>query len=481
MRTTLADDLRESRICKTVLHHDYSEFPDELRQLIELAEYGFGDPANREIMCGYRAAKHNGGNIMAHMEVHAATLAIYQRPADRVESPSEILPDVRRLLNRAAKEKIAAAHADIEVMGESSAFGVLGRLQKNELPAQHIVATDAIPWDELNKPVSYENNLIGDRFLEKGQALLLYGPAGCGKSVAGLQCCVEWAAGIDAFHLPPVRPLRVVIIQTEDSLDDQREALAGIRSASYLTPDHQALIEKNLIILPAISGGNPEALARVMESAAERHGPDVINVNPLLAFCPGDPARELGGILYQVIDPILKRHNVGFLGVHHTPKTNNRDTSGYGRHDWQYLAAGDARVANWPRAMMQIEEAKYPVYKFHVTKRGQRTGWTWDQKPTNELHFRHCDGMVRWADAMPEEIATANNSKDYTQILEILPPQSESGISRERMQQLAKSRLNAGKSRADAWLKLANEDGEVETISERTKSNRVTHLFRRSA
>jgi hypothetical protein len=173
--------------------------------------------------------------------------------------------------------------------------------------------------------------------------------------VAGLQGSAEWAVGLNGLHIKPASPLRIVILQTEDSLNDTRESLAGILASSVFTAEKLALAEENLIILPPVPGGTGHDLAALLDAAAIKHKPDLILVNPLLAFCPGDPARELGGLLYQVVDPILKRHRVGFVGVHHTPKTNNRDTSGYGAHDHQYLAAGDARVANWPRAMIQIE------------------------------------------------------------------------------------------------------------------------------
>lgn len=336
----------------------------------------------------------------------------------------------------------------------------------------------ATPWAELSKPVSYADNLLGNRFLERGQGLLLYGPAGCGKSVAGLQGCVEWSAGLDGLHIAPVQPLRIVIIQTEDSLDDTREALAGIRASSCLKPEHQEAIERNLFILPAVPGGSPDILARYIEQAATQFKPDLLLVNPLLAFCPGDPARELGGILYGTVDPIIKRHRLGFLGVHHTPKTNNRDTSDYGRHDHQYLAAGDARVANWPRAMVQIEEVRYPTYRFRIAKRGARAGWTWDGKPTTERYFQHHACEVRWIDAMPEAVTEAKQTENYREIVSVLPAPDKPGISRDRVQENAKAQLGIGKHKADSWLKLAIEDGIVERIEVESEHKRKEATFR---
>lgn len=232
------------------------------------------------------------------------------------------------------------------------------------------------------------------------------------------------------------------------------------------------------IILPPVPGGTGEDLARAL-TAAMRYRPDLVLVNPVLAFCPGDPTRELGGIFYRFVDPVIKRHKVGFLGVHHTPKLNNRDTSGYGAHDHQYLAAGDARVANWPRAMIQIEPVAKGVYRFRASKRWQRTGWTWDLQPTNERFFRHASDCVRWIDATPQEASEAQAVEDYRTILSVLPTADEPGISRTRLRELAKKRLGIGRDKSDDWLKLAIEDGVVDRIASPTENNRTEMLFRR--
>jgi hypothetical protein len=337
-----------------------------------------------------------------------------------------------------------------------------------------------LTWEELLQPVDYSDNLLGNRFLEYGQGLILYGPAGCGKSVAGLQVCAEWSAQLDGLHITPARPLKIVIIQTEDSRNDFRETLPGILKSHLFTHDKIGLVKQNLIILPPVPGGTELDLGKLLNAAALMHKPDILYANPLLAWCSGDPTRELGGLLYQTVDPIIKLHRVAFMGVHHTPKTNNRDTSGYGAHDYQYLAAGDARVANWPRAMIQIEPVAKDVYRFRVSKRWQRTGWTWNGQPTKERYFQWAKDRVAWIDARPEAAEEAQNVEDYKRILEVLPPHDQPGISRERIHNLAKNKFNLGKNRADSWLKLALEDGAVDRKEKRNpKTKRKEAFFRR--
>ncbi|MDE2105466.1 MAG: AAA family ATPase [Patescibacteria group bacterium] len=351
----------------------------------------------------------------------------------------------------------------------------------DEEPTGNTSLPPALTLSELDAPLDLSENLLGDRWLEYHQGALLYGPAGCGKSVAAHQACCEWAAGLAGLHIQPARPLRIVIIQTEDSLNDLRETRAGILASSCFGPEQLALVRKNLVILAAVPGGNPADLAALLDGAASEYQADLLHVNPLLAWCATDPTKDLGHLLYQVIDPVLKRHRTSFFGVHHTPKMNRIDTSGYGQHDHQYLAAGDARVANWPRAMVMIAESKFPVYRFLLTKRGHRAGWTWDGKPTFERFFKHHSAPeIRWVDAMPAEVEQAEAVENYNDLSDLLPAADKPGISRERIRDLAKNKLGIGKHKADEWTKLLVEDGKLERLEVPTKSKRKEALFRRA-
>lgn len=334
-----------------------------------------------------------------------------------------------------------------------------------------------IPWHSLLEPVSYSDNQLGDRFLEAGQGFILFGPSGSGKSVAALQMGCEWAAGLPGLHIRPERPLRVVVLQTEDSLNDQREVLSGILDDPKFTPEHQKLVQDNLVILPQAAGGSPGELARAMDRYAAKFKPDMISVNPLLAFCDKDPTKELGGILYQHIDPVLKRRKISFLGVHHTTKTNNKDTSQYKSHDYQYLAAGDARVANWPRAMISIEEVGRGVYRFRLAKRDHRAGWTLNGKATDVLYFRR-HRPIRWVDATLEDVHESEWVENYRVLVSVLPNPDQEPISRDRIRDLAKKTINVGKHKADSWLKLLIEDKLVEQVQIETENKRHAVLFR---
>lgn len=453
----LLDQLEES------LFHDHRH-TTVFRSLLALQEDG--DPLDPVAL--FQRAKDAG-----HIEDAGGMEYVLALP-DATPSPANFPTYLSTLRDRAARR---AMLAECEALRKRALdFSVPVRVERKTAP---------IPWPELNATVDRSANLLGDRFLERGQGLVLFGPAGSGKSVAGLQAQVFWAAGLPGLHIPPSRPLRIVVLQTEDSIDDVRETLAGIRTDPALTPDRWAMVEQNLAILPALPGGNPERLSALLRAVAGDFKADMVSLNPLLAFCPGDPARELGGILYQIIDPAIKAARVGFMGIHHTPKTNNRDTTGYGSHDWQYLAAGDARVANWPRAMISIEESGFPVYRFRLAKRGHRAGWTdQDNRPITERFFAHCcQGNIRWVDATGEQAAQASCQRQKTalDLLALVP--LDAPIPKTTLIQLANTPTNGqpgiGIVKAKGFLDQLLHEGKLHVWLVKRKGTNPMRLISR--
>jgi hypothetical protein len=367
----------------------------------------------------------------------------------------------------------------------------LTELQKQILASESI---KQIPWGSLRKPPDYSNSIFENGALERGQGAIAYGPSGCGKSTLAFQASGCWAAGMAGMHIMPVKPLRIAALQTEDSLNDLRKYCEGIFAQRIFTPEKIALIEKNFLIMEPVPGGDPEYLKKLLDDVATGYQPDLILLNPLLAFCTADYTRELGALLYQVIDPVIKKHGIGFLGVHHTTKP--RDTSAYKAHEHQYLAAGDARIANWPRLSIQLEPvAINPVLvaRLRIAKRWQCIPWLNEKgEPTNERYIKHSSGLIWWEDASQEEADSAREDEAPRKILDILPAPSEQGVIRDELRVRAKNKLNIGKDKADAWLNIMLFDGLVERYEFQTegkgkgrgkgkgKPKRKVALFRRA-
>jgi hypothetical protein len=346
------------------------------------------------------------------------------------------------------------------------------------------ISLKRIPFEQLQRPPDDKNAIFENRSLEYGQGGLLFGPSGCGKSTLAFQACTCWAAGLAGAHIAPVKPLKIVILQTEDSVNDLRAYVDGILSEDCFTPEKITLVKENLIVPEPVSGGDPHYLRGLLDLAANKYKPDLISLNPLLAFCAADYTRELGSMLYTVIDPVIKAHHVGFLGVHHTPKPFSKAGQSYGAYDYQYLAAGDARIANWPRLSLQLEPlAVNPVLIacLRIAKRWQRIRWMNEfGEPTRERFIKHSPDKIWWADATQNEVTLARETENAGEILEILPGPSEPGILREEIRILAKNELGVGRNKADDWLKIELHAGMVVREEIASQGNRKTALFKRA-
>ena len=100
--------------------------------------------------------------------------------------------------------------------------------------------------DLLNAEIDESQNLLGNRWLERGTFATMIGSSGVGKSVAATQGGILTAAGLPFFGIKPPRPLRVLIVQSEDSRNDR---IDQVQCARVLVPtEKHAETDKNLFI-----------------------------------------------------------------------------------------------------------------------------------------------------------------------------------------------------------------------------------------
>ena len=223
--------------------------------------------------------------------------------------------------------------------------------------------------DLIDKPIDEGQTLLGNRFLCRGGGLFLVGPSGVGKSTLTLGLAAAFGAGIDYLGISPSKPLKTLIVQAENDEGDVIEQIRGAYGS-----DREGI--ENLHICPIghlVGVGLIEAIDRLIK----RHAPDIMILDCLHAYL-GDDAKEskaLGIFLRQLLNPVIKRHGVGAVIVHHTPKTSNQDRTNWNPSDYQYAAAGGAEIANWCRSMLVLEATDVVgVFRLVAAKRGGRIG-----------------------------------------------------------------------------------------------------------
>jgi hypothetical protein len=288
-------------------------------------------------------------------------------------------------------------------------------------PSQGVIGQEAMPpppkamsLADIRNHLPKQNNLLGDRFLCRGQGLVVAGPSGIGKSSAIFQAGVQFALGKRAFGIEPAQQLRVLMIQAEDDSGDMKEMLAGQAKGTNLT--EAQMYAANIWIVYENTRSGDAFLAEVLEPLLREYSPDLVILNPLFAYLGADvnQSEAVTRFLRRKLNPLLEKYNCGAIIVHHTPKSTNRDSSKWKATDFMYAGAGSAEITNWARAVMVMEPTNNPrIFKFIAAKRDRRIGWVDGAgKPENTRYFSHADPSqgIFWNPATPAQIQTARKS-----------------------------------------------------------------------
>jgi hypothetical protein len=231
------------------------------------------------------------------------------------------------------------------------------------------------PTGYIEVGICKEDILLGDGYLERGCASLLAGPSGIGKSSIQMQkgCC--WACGSSAFDLAPPRPLRVVMVQNEDSRNDLVRQSEVARALS-LDPE---LIRKNFWI-ETVRGKIGQDAIKIMCWLIKWWKADLLLVNPLSAYHDGDISRNTDNVafLYGELGELLDQLRIGLDAAHHKgkpPKTQQKPREDV-YHEVMYDILGGSVLTNFFRGIMTVSPiANSNIHKFTLAKRFEESQW----------------------------------------------------------------------------------------------------------
>ncbi len=278
--------------------------------------------------------------------------------------------------------------------------------------------------------------LLGHRFLCSRGGLLFVGPSGIGKSSAAVQQDLLWGLGRPAFGIVPARPLRILTVQAENDDGDLGEMVRGVSTALNFTAEQKDSIRNSVLYVSERSHTGVSLLGEVIEPLLEKYMPDILRIDPLLAYLGADinDAKETAAFLRNGLNPLLEKYNCGAIINHHTPKVINRDTRGWRASDWMYAGAGSADLTNWARAILVIDPTHAQhVYKFIAAKRGGRIGWRYEDGDVKYIRYfcHETAGGLAWLDATADdELAIeikkpkkSGNDKTKEDLYNLVPPE----------------------------------------------------------
>ena len=333
-----------------------------------------------------------------------------------------------------------------------------------------------------------ENTLLGNRFLCRGAGMLFVGPSGMGKSSASVQQDIQWSMGRLSFGIKPGKALKILTIQAEDDDGDTDEMVQGVCSFLKITDQEEREFRSNCSYIGHKSLTGHEFIAFVRQ-ALQYHHPDILRLNPLQAYIGADikdPA-VTAAFLRNGLNPLLEEFNCAVIIVHHTPKTNFRDTEEWRASDWMYAGAGSADITNWARAILIADPTENPqVFQWIAAKRGKRIGWADHQgNPVTTRYFSHSGAdKIHWDDTepvdIPEKKSKPNKSVNTAQAFDLLPPLPLE-IFRPEFADLLHKELHVGVNRADKLIAIMLETNQATLVKKPRSGTKPAEYLKRSA
>lgn len=280
-------------------------------------------------------------------------------------------------------------------------------LQQRTLP-DAIMPNALLMYDVKSDP----NTILGDRWLCKGGSCMWVGPSGVGKSVLLMQASMRWAVGEDFFGIKPVRPLKSVVLQAENDMGDLADAFQGVHAA--LQQAGQSVDIGDRMRFYTESTWTGEVFARQVELLIERDKPDLIWVDPLMAYSGGDLSKQehVSWFCRNLLNPISVAHGVTWMVVHHTPKPP-KEQADQAFSDMAYKGFGSVELVNWARAVVVLSPVKHQtnnLFRLDFPKRGKKTGL-----PEPTLWLEHSHTRVAWRESQhrPGDDQTGEDTPKY--------------------------------------------------------------------
>jgi uncharacterized protein YoaH (UPF0181 family) len=268
--------------------------------------------------------------------------------------------------------------------------------------------------DFIDIAILEETNLLGNRWLTRDGSLFVVAPSGHGKSSFCVQCMINWAIGRPAFALKPPRPLRILMVQSEDDDADMKSFVQCTRTMNLSQDEMDLLHENTRVEFRRDLAG--ERFFCAIDQFLTQYSADILIVNPLTGFCTVDLKDEIGmnTWLRDRLNKIMEKHGCAPMIVAHMPKGQLNQIKDKEWYEWMYVQSGCVTLTNWARAILVFVPSSElrGTYKFMAAKRPTQSGWTAPEyffshsKKHVELNGEDFE-VIEWIPSTDSQIAAA--------------------------------------------------------------------------
>jgi hypothetical protein len=342
--------------------------------------------------------------------------------------------------------------------------------------------------------------LLGNRYLNRGDGMVVSSSSGMGKSSFSMQAAGDWALGMPFFGIAPNGPLRILVVQSEDSDGDIAEVWQSLAHAKGWNPQQRETLEKNIRIISERSLRGV-LFINWLRGQTELFKPDLVIINPLQAFIDGDvtDSRDIGAFLREGLNGINRDSAFGYLIIHHTTKpATGKERSERLWHEVMYDMAGGAEIINWARAIISLRATETPGhFKAVLAKRGVRAGVTREvtqgagvrHEPVTEIGLKHSDGfipgtstrLIHWEafdltgkESGPDEakkVARASKHQ-FSDYRPVFPTKASAGLTLAQLQRVLAQQKPISRDALFYAIKKWIEDCDVEVVPDPGKPDK---------
>lgn len=314
-----------------------------------------GDPVNKITVAarlGKNLTKAGGKAYLEHLVlegIHAIDPAYY---AQRVAEQASL-----RRLDELGTRIQALAYipdpGDIRDLYQAAARELEAATQW--LPRQALRDAPGLTIDQLLAAEDREYDWLIPGFLERRDRLILTGGEGAGKSTLLRVWGIQAAAGIHPFTHEPTTPVRTLVVDLENSEDQNRREYRPLRlQAHHLDPANLVIASK----LDGIDLTTPDG-ERWLDRVVAHHQPDLLVTGPIYKLAGGNPNDEKDAKpAAMALDRIRANHSCALILEAHSRKADstnpkNRPKEPFGWSGW----------------------LRWPEFGIHIAEDGEISHW----------------------------------------------------------------------------------------------------------
>jgi RecA-family ATPase len=264
-------------------------------------------------------------------------------------------------------------------MGAHSVSGQLARLDLATI--LDTVDEEPIPWAVHG-------------WLAEGEAAILAGEWGSGKSLVALDLAVSLAAGVPWMGYAHVtRPFRVLVVDEENGHRLARHRMRQIIVGRNLTRAQVADLPVAYLCRNAINLDDPKGMAQ-LRAEIERHKPEFLVMDSLVRFFRGrseNDNSDMSAFFGERIRPLMRDHNLGVVMLDHMGKPSKD-----GNQDPGHRVRGASDKPGFVDELWTLAGERDQSTR---TLTHEKTRWDDLQAPVQTSWHKSEDGTAAWIEA----------------------------------------------------------------------------------